>query len=241
MNQIPMPVAILAGGLAKRLWPLTEGKPKALLEIQGEPFIAHQLRLLQTKGIRRIVICAGYLGEMIQAAVGDGSTFGMEVAFSFDGPKLLGTAGAIKQALPLLGKSFFVLYGDSYLNCDYKRVQNTFESSHKAALMTVFPNHSLWDTSNVEFRNGEIVAYSKKIHSSRMCHIDYGLGAFHSVAFFDVPEAVPYDLADLYNLLLSKGALAAEEVKDRFYEIGSPRGLAEFRSLLRDGVSSGLE
>src|SRR5215475_16199750 len=113
-----LPVAILAGGLATRLRPITERIPKALIEINGEPFIAHQLRLLRSRGIRRVVLCLCYLGEMVRDFVGGGQAFDLAVEYSFDGPVLLGTAGAIHRAIPLLGGAFFVLYGDSWLPCD---------------------------------------------------------------------------------------------------------------------------
>src|SRR5690348_11378619 len=135
-----LPVAILAGGLATRLRPLTETIPKALVEVRGEPFIAHQLRLLETNGVRRVVLCVSYLAEMVRDFVGDGGRFGIEVEYSLDGPVLRGTAGAIRQALPLLGDAFFVLYGDSYLPCDYAGIAAAFEQSGKPALMTVFRN-----------------------------------------------------------------------------------------------------
>src|SRR5262249_17995413 len=138
MSTEMLPVAILAGGLATRLRPLTETIPKALVEVNGEPFIAHQLRLLRAKGIERVVVCSGSLGEMIRERIGKGALFGLRVEFVFDGPRLLGTAGAIKQALPALGQAFFVMYGDSYLPCDYRAVQTDFERSGKPALMTVF-------------------------------------------------------------------------------------------------------
>src|SRR5579872_5855079 len=135
-----LPVAILAGGLATRLRPLTDKIPKALVDVNGEPFIAHQLRLLASRGIPRVVLCLGYRGEMVRDFVGDGWEFGLQVNYSFDGPELRGTAGAIHQALPLLGDSFFVLYGDSYLPCDYAAVEQAFLTSGKTALMTVFCN-----------------------------------------------------------------------------------------------------
>lgn len=229
-----LPVAILAGGLARRLRPITERIPKALVEINGEPFIAHQLRLLERKGITRVVICAGYLGEIIAAFVGDGLRYGVRVDYSFDGERLLGTAGAIKKALPLLGKAFFVLYGDSYLPCDYSGVQKAFEISGKQGLMTVFHNQGLWDTSNVEFLNGQIEAYDKRNHTPRMHHIDYGLGVFRNYAFEIVPHDEPYDLAALYQHLLSARQLAAFEVAERFYEIGSFDGIKEIGNYLAD-------
>src|SRR5579864_6791465 len=140
-----LPVAILAGGLATRLRPMTDKIPKALIEINGQPFIAHQLRLLAGRGIARVVLCLGYRGEMVRDYVRDGWNFGLQVNYSFDGPELRGTAGAIHQALPLLGESFFVLYGDSYLPCDYAAVEHSFTESGKPALMTVHRNDGQWD------------------------------------------------------------------------------------------------
>ena len=232
MKQAMLPVAILSGGLAKRLQPLTETIPKVLIEVNGEPFIAHQLRLLHANGVRRVIVCAGYLGEMIQDVVGDGVRFGLQVEFSYDGPRLLGTGGAIKKALPLLGQAFFVLYGDTYLPCDYHAVQTEFEKSGRLALMTVFRNEGRWDRSNVEFVDGRILAYDKRHQTARMHHIDYGLGMFSEAAFTTVPPDQPYDLMTLYQDLLRQGTLAAFEVGQRFYEIGSFEGLEETRRYL---------
>ncbi len=224
---VPLPVAILAGGLATRLRPLTETIPKALIEVNGEPFIAHQLRLLASRGIERVVLCVGYRGEMIRNFVGDGSRFGLHADVVFDGPVLLGTAGAIRNALPLLGENFFVLYGDSYLPCDYAAVGSAFLCSGKRGLMTVFRNDGKFDASNVEYRDGQIVAYDKKITTPAMKHIDYGLGAFRADVFTELPDGMHCDLAAVYQSLLGAGELAAFEVPERFYEIGSLRGLKE--------------
>src|SRR3954451_802456 len=161
-TRLMFPVAILAGGLATRLRPVTEKIPKSLVEINGEPFLAHQLRLLAENGIRRATLCVGYLGEMVRDYAGNGSRFGVELTYSPDGPELRGTAGAIEQARPLLGDRFFVLYGDSYLPCDYRAVQSAFENSGRPALMTVYPNRDRWDASNVRFEDGRILAYNKK-------------------------------------------------------------------------------
>jgi MurNAc alpha-1-phosphate uridylyltransferase len=222
-----LPVAILAGGLSTRLRPLTEKIPKSLLEVNGEPFIAHQLRLLRANGVRRVVLCVGHLGEMIRDVLKDGGAYGVEVDYSFDGASLLGTAGAVKNALPKLGDAFFVLYGDSYLVCDYAVIARSFSSSGKLALMTVFRNDGMWDGSNVEFEGAEILAYSKTDKTPRMHYIDYGLGAFRAAAFDNVPAGQPYDLARLYGDLLQAGQLVGFEVTERFYEIGSPAGLEE--------------
>src|SRR3990172_11694035 len=217
MSKRMFPVAILAGGVATRLQPLTREIPKALLDVNGEPFIAHQLSLLRGSGFERVVVCAGYLGEMIQAFVGSGERFQMRVEFSFDGPRLLGTGGAIKNALPLLGEAFFVLYGDTYLPCDFRAVQSKFEESGRLALMTVFRNDDRWDRSNIEFAEGRVVAYDKDNRTPRMHHIDYGLSVFNQFAFGIVPDDQPYDLAILYHDLLKRGELAAYQVDQQFY------------------------
>ena len=226
------PVVILAGGLATRLRPVTEAVPKALIDINGSPFVAHQLHLLRARGIDRVVLCVGYLGEQIVKVVGDASQFALHAAYSFDGPTLLGTAGAIKKALPLLDESFFVLYGDSYLQCDYRAVQTAFERAGKAALMTVYRNEGQWDTSNVEFTDGCIRAYDKQQRTQHMKYIDYGLGVFRRTAFAGLAENRSYDLEPLYRDMLQQNQLAGLEVSQRFYEIGSPAGVDELRRYL---------
>ena len=227
-----LPVAILAGGWATRLRPVTEKIPKALIEINGEPFLAHQLRLLASKGVKHATLCVGYLGEMLEAYAGDGSRFGLELTYAPDGPQLRGTAGAVAHARPLLGESFFVLYGDSYLPCDYGAVARAFEQSGQAGLMTVFHNQDRWDSSNVRFEGGRILAYNKKLRTPEMRYIDYGLGVFRGAAFDGVPETGAHDLADLYQDLLARGELAGLEVKERFYETGSLAGIQELSGYL---------
>ncbi|MEY2564176.1 MAG: N-acetyl-alpha-D-muramate 1-phosphate uridylyltransferase [Verrucomicrobiota bacterium] len=226
------PVAILAGGLATRLGPVTEKLPKALVPVAGETFLAHQLRLLHSAGLRRIVICAGHLGDMVAEEFGDGSDFDMQITYSFDGPRLLGTGGALKQALPLLGERFFVLYGDSYLPIDYRSVAEAYLRSGKPALMTVFKNEGQWDTSNVWYEDGAIRLYDKSAREEKVRHIDYGLGILSSKILRDCP-ASQFDLAALYQQLVAQNQLAGYEVTQRFYEIGSPEGLAELDEFLR--------
>lgn len=229
-----MPVLILAGGLATRLRPVTEKIPKSLVEVNGEPFLAHQLRLVAANGIREVVMSVGYRGEMIEEFAGSGSAFGLRVRYVYDGPVLLGTGGAIRKALaPLGGGAFFTLYGDSYLTCDFQAAGAHFLASGKSGLMTVFENRGLWDTSNVVFRDGELLVYDKKNRSPEMHHIDYGLGAFHSRVFESLPEGQPADLATVYQQLLAAGDLDAYEVPERFYEIGTPEGIRETEEFLK--------
>ncbi|HTR41093.1 MAG TPA: nucleotidyltransferase family protein [Pseudomonadales bacterium] len=229
LSQIP--VAILAGGLATRLRPITEKIPKSLVPVVNRPFLAHQLELLHARGIRRAVLCIGYLGEMIQKDFGD-EKFGIKLEYSFDGPKLLGTGGAIKRALPLLGDEFFVLYGDSYLPIDYAPIADFFHRSGRQGLMTVFRNEGKFDTSNVVFKDGEIKVYDKKNKVPEMHYIDYGLSLFKASVFDGYAADQVFDLAEVMGRLVREQQLAGFEVSERFYEIGSPAGLAELESLL---------
>ena len=250
---LDIPVAILAGGLATRLRPITEKVPKSLVPVAGKPFLAHQLELLHSRGIRHVVLCVGYLGEMIQREFGDGEKFGVKLDYSFDsprrsdlprrsetetgvkadGPKLLGTGGAVKRALSLLGDEFFVLYGDSYLPVEYRPIAEFFHHSGKPGCMTVYRNEGRYDTSNVVFRGDEIVAYDKKNRAPEMRHIDYGLSLFKAAVFDSYASDQPFDLAEVMGKLVREKQLAGYEVRERFYEIGSPAGLAELESLLQ--------
>ncbi|MDP1545336.1 MAG: SIS domain-containing protein [Anaerolineales bacterium] len=231
-----LPLAILAGGLATRLRPLTEKIPKSLVEVAGKPFIVHQMELLRRNGVTQLALCLGYLGEQIQAELGDGSRWGMQVDYVFDGPELLGTGGALRRALPRLGEAFFILYGDTYLDCDYEAVENAFRNSGKLGLMTVLHNKNMWDLSNVIFENDRIHLYDKKNHVPEMEHIDYGLGVLKASVLECYPADRMLDLATIYQDLLAQDQLAGYEVSQRFYEIGSPTGLQETRGyiLLRE-------
>jgi N-acetyl-alpha-D-muramate 1-phosphate uridylyltransferase len=228
-------VAILAGGLATRLGALSASVPKSMIEVAGEPFIGHQLRGLARQDLCEVVVCSGHLGTMIEDFVGDGSAFGCRVRYSLDGERLLGTGGALHEALPLLGDSFMVMYGDSYLRAPLRPVWKHFVHSERSSLMTVFGNDNQLDRSNVEFRDGEIRRYDKITLTASMRHIDYGLGCVRSEVFSAfAPADRSFDLALFYAAMLERRQLAAYEVAERFYEIGSPAGLAETEALLRD-------
>ena len=225
MKALP-PIAVLAGGLATRMHPVTATLPKSMLEVAGEPFIAHQLRLFRREGAGRVVLCIGHLGQAIEDFVGDGSRFGLAIAYARDGERLMGTGGALRRALPLLGPEFLVIYGDSYLDIAFAPVLEAFHRAGQPALMTVFHNAGRWDTSNVEFAAGRILAYSKD-PTPRMAHIDYGLQMLRAEVLGAAPESEPFDLAVTYRELVAAGRMAGYEVTRRFYEIGSPAGLAE--------------
>jgi MurNAc alpha-1-phosphate uridylyltransferase len=229
---VTLPVAILAGGLATRLGSITRTIPKALLDVAGEPFIVHQLALLRAAGIRRVVLCVAHLADQIEAVLGNGRGHGLEIAYSHDGSQLLGTGGALRRALPLLGPRFLVLYGDSYLPCDYPAITRAYLASGKLGLMTVFENAGRYDASNALLRDGQIVRYDKTPGLTCLLHIDYGLGGFAAEAFAGYPEDERLDLVTVYQDLLARGELFGYEVFERFYEIGSPAGLEDTRRLL---------
>jgi len=226
------PIAVLAGGFATRLRPLTAQLPKALLEVAGEPFVAHQLRLFAREGIRDVKLLVGYRWEQIERFVGDGGRFGVKVDYIVDGPTLLGTGGAVRRALDRLGPEFLVTYCDSWLDAPYAPVVDAFHASGRPALMCVFRNENRWDASNVQFENGVIRCYSKKCPLPEMHHIDWGLGMLKASAVATRPINEPWDLAELYEELATSGCLAGYEMMHRFYEIGSFEGLAETNRLL---------
>ncbi len=236
-----LPVAVLAGGLATRLQPLTAQIPKILLDVAGRPFAEHQVELLKRNRLTSVVFCLGHLGEQVTEALGDGRRWQMAFRYVFDGPRLAGTGGALRRALPLLGQAFFVMYGDSYLDCDFGAVEACFRASHKAGLMAVYRNNDRWDRSNIQFEDGHIIRYDKVQRDGTMHHIDYGLGILTPGAFDPwAGHDGPFDLAAVYQHLLASDGLAGYEVRQRFYEIGSPEGLEETRALLaaRQGTTT---
>jgi len=237
MTDMP-PLALLAGGLATRMRPHTEQLPKAMLEVAGEPFIAHQLRRIRREGVRKVVLCLGYKAEQIQSFVADGKTFDLNITYCIDGPILLGTGGALRKALPELGPEFIVMYGDSWLDTNYAPIVDAFRTSGKPALMTVFRNDGRWDRSNVWYENGRIRCYDKRKRLPQMHYIDWGLGVMKSEALASQPADTRIDLASIYADLSQAGALAGFEVATRFYEIGSPEGLQETDALLRNSFQS---
>jgi NDP-sugar pyrophosphorylase family protein len=228
-------VCILAGGLGTRLGEHVRDTPKPLLEVAGEPFLLHQLRLLSKNDVRGVVLCVGYRGEQIAERIGS-ERYGIDVRYSFDGPGLDGTLGAIRRALPLLGERFLVLYGDTYLRIDYRDVVRVWRNSGLPAVMSVLHNDSRWDQSNARYESGRVLAYDKGAPTPEMRWIDYGLGGLTAEALSLVSED-ERDLAQLYQRLAALDRLCGYEATERFYEIGTPSGLLEADAFLR-GISS---
>ena len=232
-----MQCVILAGGLGTRMAAHTAARPKALIEVAGEPFLRHQLRLLAGHGISDVVISTGYRAEMIEDEVTINRPMGMRIRCVPDGDVLLGTGGALRRCLDqgALAERFFVLYGDSYLLVDYAAVWAAFDPSRYRALMTVWPNADRLDASNVVYRGGRVELYCKRADRSAfpgMDHVDWGLSVLTAAIVGEVEPGHPCDLADVCEGLSRRGELQGYEVHQRFYEIGSPAGLADLEELL---------
>jgi len=230
-----MQMVILAGGLATRLRPLTLKLPKLMLQIKGRPFLEYQLELLKEYEIKDILLCVGYKGELIKNHFGDGRKFGVNLSYSFDGDKLLGTAGALKKAYKLLNENFFLMYGDSYLPYDTQKIEESFKRSHKLSLMVAYRNQNRFDKSNLLIQDGMIKLYDKTLRGENLEYIDAGLSILKKEVLNLVPEEEPYDLEELYRTLISEEEMSAFEVKQRFYQIGSFEGFEEFKNLVEKG------
>ena len=226
-------VAILAGGLATRLGSVTKTIPKALLAVAGKPFIEWQLDYLKNQGIQRVVLCVGHLGEQIQTHLEAHKPDGLELLFSFDGLSRLGTGGALKQALPLLGNPFFVLYGDTYLPISFQKLESVFYQQERPVLMTVFKNNNPRSTSNVWFKNGVLLEYNKQEPRHEMDYIDYGVSIISAPILTHYPLNGAFDLACFYHHCSLQGALLGHEVFVPFYEIGTTEGWQETAGFLR--------
>jgi MurNAc alpha-1-phosphate uridylyltransferase len=225
-------IVILAGGLAQRLRPMTEKIPKSLVSVNGKFFVDWQLELLSKKGVTEVIFCLSYKSKLIQKHVGDGSRYNLKINYSYDGDVQLGTGGAIQNALPYLDEKFMVLYGDSYLDIDYLKAEKAFNLCGKPSMMTVFKNNNLRDKSNVEMQHSNIIRYCKKDVNSKFQYIDFGLSFFKREVFINNKYGNKFDLSDLQSDLSLQGKLAGYEVFERFYEIGSFRGIDEFSKFL---------
>ncbi len=223
-----MQAAILAGGLATRLGDLARDKPKSLVMVDGRPFLDYQLELLKKNGFTEVVLCIGHLKDQIIRHCGDGSAYGLKLAYSCE-DQPLGTAGALRNAAPLLGDVFFTLYGDSYLEMDYQAVMRYFLSNERLGLMTVYRNDDRYDRSNASVAAGLVTGYSKDARTPEMVYIDYGASILRKKALDLVPAHSASDLSGLFTRLIKKRELLAYEVSQRFYEIGSLQGISEFR------------
>jgi len=228
MNNISIPIALICGGLGKRMHPVTYSKPKSLINVCGKPFIEHQLELLRFSGFKNVVICAGHFGKQIQDFVGNGNRWELNINYSFDGDYQIGTGGALIKALNLLGKEFFVIYGDSYLPINFHIIYDFFKKSNSLAVMAIYENNNKFDKSNVKYyEDGNNIYYSKN-DTNEMIYIDYGVSIIRSSLLEDYKYNQMYiDLSQIFEEFSKNKLIKGYEVHDRFYEIGSFKGLSD--------------
>lgn len=228
MNQ----VVVLAGGLATRMRPLTLTVPKSMLEVAGRPFVAWQLEKLARAGFDDCVMCVGHLSEPLEAFVGDGSRFGLRVRWSREGESRLGTGGALKLASALLEPEFVLTYGDSYLPFDYREVLDALRAHPDAeAVMSVFENGGQFDASNVVIEGDRVARYEKGVRDPAFRFIDYGALGLRRAFATQLPDGAS-DLAPALAAAVRRGSVRAVVARERFYEIGSPAGLADLEARL---------
>ncbi|MCW3045077.1 MAG: nucleotidyl transferase [Actinobacteria bacterium] len=228
------PVAVLAGGLGTRMAKRTGPRlPKALLEVAGRPFIDFKLGQLAEQGATRVVMLLGHGAGAIAEHVGDGAAYGLDIEILPDGEALLGTGGAVRRALPLLGDAFWVTYGDTYLQVPMAEVEAAFRRAGRKGLMTVLRNRDAWDPSNVAFREGLVVDYRKGAPPGTYEYIDYGMSILTAGAFAPFAPGTTFDLGEALQSLIAGTELMGFEVAERFYEIGSEGGFQETNGYLQ--------
>jgi NDP-sugar pyrophosphorylase family protein len=228
------PLAILAGGLATRIKPISTKIPKSLVPINGTPFIDLQLKLLSDAGFSEITLLLGYMGEQIESHVGNGKKFGISVSYSYDGVNQLGTGGALFQALPLLADTFCVMYGDSYLEMDFADAINQFQNSQSLGLMSIFKNLNPIHQNNVHFDGSKVVRYSKLHPPPTAEYIDYGFSILRKESFAAFDRSSHFDLSFIFEKLANHGQLDAYEASETFFEIGSFEGIEALELKLKE-------
>ena len=220
---------ILCGGLATRLGVLAKNIPKSMIDIEGKPFLQYQIENLRKNSIKDIVLCVGHLSEKIENYFRDGSKFGVNIKYSYDGDKPLGPIGAVKKAEEFLEDVFFIMYGDSYLSVDFQKVYSFFTQNKKQALMVIYKNYDKYDKSNISVQNNIVTGYGE----NGAIHIDYGTSLLRKEALNNVPKNTMYTTGEFFSNLIKKNELLAFEAKKRFYHIGTPDSLEEFRNFIR--------
>lgn len=232
----PVPFLVLVGGMGSRLGNAAADRAKCMVDVGGEPFVSHMLKLLKEKGAQKVVLLTGHKGEQVREFVKDGKAFDLEVTYSDDGQSALGTGGAVKKAASELSGTVAVMYGDSYLDIPMSSILQRFEKCAQSGLMTVIQNHDAVSKqkSNVEYdaKRTLIKAYSKKNPTDVMTYIDYGLSFFDADVLKKFSQDGEFDLGEIFTKQAEAGQLAGYEVQRRFYDINTPESLIETRASL---------
>ena len=229
-----MQIAIICGGLATRLRNLAESTPKAMIDINGKPFLEYQIEMLKKQNIKDIVLCVGHLSDKIKDYFGDGKKFGVDIKYSYDGEKKLGPMGAIKNAEPFLKKDFFIMYGDSYIFVDFKDVYNFYKKNDEHVTMVVYKNENKYDKSNLIIENNKVIYIRDTDEIKKVDYIDYGTSILNKKALEVIPKNTFCSTVEFFKEMIVKNKLLAYEVKKRFYHIGTPKALEEFRSYIKN-------
>jgi NDP-sugar pyrophosphorylase family protein len=221
-------VAILMGGLGTRIQALSSSTPKSLIKIASRPFIDWQLDYLEDQGVQDVVLCLGHLGQDIENHIHNHPRKKLNIKLSYDGPKPLGTGGAIINALHLLTEDFFVIYGDSYFSESFslKKMYEVYQQSSIPACMAIFHNQQNFDRSNVDFDQAPFIQYKKSKKQNSMEWIDYGISILSKKLLEPLPKALGIDLADFFQEISYKNQMIGFPATERFYEIGSYEGIA---------------
>lgn len=228
-----MQMVILCGGLATRLGDIAKETPKSMIKIDGKPFLEYQIDFLKKSSIKDIVLCVGHLFEKIEDYFGNGKDFGVNITYSHDGEKQLGPIGAVKNARSILDNVFFIMYGDSYVKMDFKDVYSYFLNKDKLGLMCVYKNYDKYDKSNLVVKDGYVTGYNDSNNSNDMIYIDYGTSILRKDSLEQIPKDTFFTTGDFFIKLIKDNELLAYEVKQRFYHIGNPESLEDFKTFIR--------
>jgi MurNAc alpha-1-phosphate uridylyltransferase len=218
-----MKAMILAAGRGERMRPLTDSLPKPLLPVAGKPLIVHHIERLAAAGIRQLVINHAHLGEMIEAELGDGSAWGVEIRYSAEG-RALETGGGIFRALPLLGEApFMVVNGDIWCDIDFSRLQLPVGM---LAHLVLVPNPA-------HHPQGDFVLQDRRVFDIDGERLTFsGIGLYHS-QLFDGCQPGAFPLAPLLRRAMDGGRVSGVRHRGYWVDVGTPERLMDLDRQLR--------
>lgn len=227
-------IVIIAGGQATRLFPVTEKIPKSMVLINNKPFLEYQLELCKKNHIYNVVLCVGHFWKQIEKYFGDGSQFGMKILYSVERKKL-DTGGALKNAWPHLDDKFFVMYGDSYLDINWSELVNFHKKTGTKGTMTVYKNNWKIEPSKIILdKTGRFIEeFNKDNPRKEMKYTEYGLNILSKDIISDIKELI-FPIGRYFDCLIGQRQLSAYISTRRFYEIGCPKGLEDFREYIKE-------
>ena len=221
---------LLNGGYGSRVKSISKNLPKSLIEFDKKSFLIRQINLFIRKGIKEIIICAGYKGKFIIDELKKYKFKNVKIKVIVE-PRKLGTGGAILNVFKQLNQNFFVTYGDSWLDIDYKKIESFFLTDKKKSVLTIVdkklvPEHK----ANILLKNKKIIFYGKD-STINFTHVDYGLMILKKNIFINIKKKI-FDLNLIFNNLIEQNQVKYLCVKKRFYEIGSIKGIKRFKKII---------